>query len=133
MANVLYPKGKEAFLGGLINLSSDTIKVGLLDNTAAFNSAHQFWSDVSAKVIGTPQTLASKTVLLGVFDGADVTFAALSGVTPVGAFVIYKDTGVAGTSPLIGWFDSYAGFPFTPSGADEQVVFDNGVNKIFAL
>jgi hypothetical protein len=31
MANALYPKGKEAFLSGSINLTSDTIKVALID------------------------------------------------------------------------------------------------------
>ena len=31
MANVLYPKGKEALLSGAIDFTSDTIKVALLD------------------------------------------------------------------------------------------------------
>jgi hypothetical protein len=143
MANALYTSYKVLLLnpGTLgttsataVDLVDDTIKVALIDTgTYTFSAAHDFYDDVSSAVVGTPQTLASKTVTGGVFDAADVTFTALSGGT-VEAYVIYKDTGTPSTSPLIGYFDSVAsGLPLTPNGGNVTLAFDNGANKIFAL
>lgn len=133
MANTLYPKAKEAFLSGSINMAADTIKVAFIDTgTYTYSASHQYYSSVSG-VVGTPQALSSKTVTNGVFDAADVTFTALSGPS-VEAIIIYKDTGNAATSPLIAYIDTASsGLPFTPSGGDQQIVWDNGPNKIFAL
>jgi hypothetical protein len=47
--------------------------------------------------------------------------------------VIYQDTGVEGTSRLIGYYDVATGLPITPNGGDVTVTLDNGANKIFAL
>lgn len=133
MASSLYPKGKEKFLTGAINLSSDTIKVAMVDTgTYTYNATHEFYSSVSAAVIGTPQTLGTKTVTDGVFDAADATFTAVSGAS-VEALVIYKDTGSAATSPLIAFIDTGTGLPVTPNGGDITITWDNGANKIFAL
>ena len=133
MANLLYPLFKESLLSGAINLSSDTIKVALIDTgTYTYSAAHEFYSSVSG-VVGTPQTLASKTIALGVFDADDSTYPSLTGST-VEAYIIYKDTGVAGTSNLIGYFDSAAsGLPLTPDGNNVVLTFDSGASKIFAL
>lgn len=134
MANALYPKFKELLLGGDIDLANDTIKVALVDTGVyTYNAAHDFYDDVSAGVIGTPQTLGTKTITSGVFDAADVTFTAVSGNT-VEAYVIYKDTGTPSTSPLIAYFDTgQTNLPVTPNGGDISITFDSGASKIFAL
>ena len=143
MANALYPKYKELLLnpgtlgttsGTAVDLADDTIKVALVDTgTYTYSTAHDFYDDVSSAVVGTPQTLASKTVTSGVFDAADVTFTAVSG-NSVEALVIYKDTGTASTSPLIAYIDTVStGLPVTPNGGNITVTWDNGSNKIFAL
>ena len=118
MANTLMPTAKKKFLDGDIDLLADTIKVALIDTgTYTFSSSHEFLSDVSG-VVGTAATLASKTTTGGVFDSADITFSSVSGNT-VEAYYIYKDTGSAGTSPLIAWYDSASsGLPVTPNGGD---------------
>lgn len=103
---------KKRILEANINLSADTIKVALLTNIHVTNiDTQEFWSNVSAnEVVGTGytaggQALASKVVSQdnvddeGVFDAADVTWAA-STITARYA-VVYKDTTVATTSPLI--------------------------------
>lgn len=134
MANAIYPKYKELVLGTQTNssLTGGTVKVALVDTgTYTYSTAHDFYDDVSAGVVGTPQTIGSVTVTAGVFDGADVTFTALSG-SSVEAFVIYIDTGVAGTSPLIAYIDSsVTGLPFTPSGGDVTITWN--ASGIFAL
>lgn len=95
-------------------------------------STVEFYGDVDAGVVGTPQTLASVTTTNAALDAADATFTAVSGaVVDIG--VIYKDTGSAATSPLLHFEDDYTGLPVTPNGGDITYAFDSGVNKIFRL
>lgn len=131
MANALYPKGKESMLQGGINMSSGTVKVALVDTgTYTYNSAHDFYNDVSG-VVGTPGTLGTKTFTNGVFDAADITFSAVSGST-VEALIIYIDTGSSATSPLIAYLDTgFTGLPVTPSGGDIQIQWN--ASGIFQL
>lgn len=134
MANALYPLGKEAFLSGSINMTSDTIKAALIDTgTYTYSASHQYWSSASSSLVGTAATLGTKTVTAGTFDAADVTYSAVSG-NSAEAIIIYKDTGSAATSPLIAYIDTgYTGLPVTPNGGDITVTWDNGTNKIFTL
>lgn len=134
MANALYGKGKEKLLTGAINLSSDTIKVALLSSAYSPNlSTDEFHSTISANILGTPQTLASKSITLGVFDAADITFAAVTSGSTASRLVIYKDTGLSSSSPLLAVIDTITGFPLATNGGDIQVVWDSGANKIFSL
>jgi len=84
-------------------------------------------------LLNSQQTLASKTVTLGVFDAADITFTAVTAGSTVKAVVLYKDTGVNSTSPLIAYIDTITGFPLATNGGDISIVWDSGANKIFAL
>lgn len=132
MANALYPSFKALLLTGGIDLASDTIKAALIDTgTYTYSSAHDFYDDVSG-VVGTPQTLGSKTTTAGVFDAANSTFSAVTG-SSVEAIIVYKDTGTPGTSPLIAYIDTGTGLPVTPNGGDITITWDNGGNGIFAL
>lgn len=133
MANAIYPKWKESLLQFTANnnLSSGTVKVALVDTgTYTYSSAHQFYSSVSG-VVGTPQTLGSKTFTNGVFDAADVTFTAVTGASAE-ALVIYIDTGTAATSPLVAFIDTgVTNLPVTPNGGDITVTWN--ASGIFAL
>ena len=134
MANALYALGKEKILSGAINFVSDTIKVALVKNTYPQNlTTDDFYDDISAYVIGTPQTLGSKSVALGVFDAGDVTYTAVTAGDTLEGVVIYKDTGVAGTSPLLAYIDTITGFPLATNGGDITIQWDNGAYKIFSL
>jgi len=134
MANALYPKGKEKFLGAQIDCDTDTIKAALVSGSAVYSSSDEFWSALSANVIGTPATLSSVTLTGGVFNAANVTYTAVSG-PDVEAIVIYKDTGSSATSPLVAWIDTSGGNPIlvTPDGGDIRIIWDTGANKIFKL
>jgi len=111
MANALYAKGKEKLLSSTnaISLDTDTIKVALVKNDYAQNLATD------------------------VFDADDVVWAAVASGSTFEAVVIYKDTGVAGTSPLIAYIDTITGFPLASNGGDITVQWDNGAYKIFSL
>jgi len=134
MANALYPKWKEQLLQFTTNnnLSSGTVKVALVDTGVyTYNSADQFYSTLSSAVVGTPQTLGSKTFTNGVFDGADATFTSVTG-NSVEALVLYVDTGTASTSPLVAYIDtSVTGLPVTPNGGDITITWN--ASGIFAL
>ncbi|MDX7854406.1 hypothetical protein [Aeromonas caviae] len=133
MANALYDKGREKFLTGAINASADTLKCALIKDTYAPTlGSDEFFSTLSSHVVGTPQTLTSKTVTGGVLDAADVTFSAVP-TAAVKYCAIYKDTGSAATSPLIALFDTAAGLPVSTNGGDIIIAWDNGTNKIFKL
>jgi hypothetical protein len=133
MANAIYPKYKEAILQSAANsnMSSGTVKVALVDTgTYTYNSSHEFLSSLTG-VVGTAQTIGSKTFTNGVFDGADVTYTAVSG-SSAEALVIYIDTTVAGTSRLIAFIDTgVTGLPVTPNGGDITVTWN--ASGIFAL
>lgn len=134
MANALYAKGKEKILSGSINLPSDTIKASLLSSSYTANlSTDEFWSGISANLLNTSQTLASKTVTAGVFDAADVTFTAVTSGSTVKAVVIWKDTGTPSTSPLLVYIDTITGFPLATNGGDITITWDNGSYRIFSL
>jgi hypothetical protein len=133
MANQLYPKAKEDFISGNIDLTTDTIKIVLVDTADyTFDSAHEDLADVAAGGRVATATLGSKTVTSGVFDAADATFSNVTG-DQAEALIIYKDSGVEATSRLIAYIDTATGLPITPGGGDITVAFSDGANKIFAL
>lgn len=119
MSTGLFNRGKYDILRANINLTSDTIKIGLMATgyPAAFNpDTHQFWSDVSANEIAATggytaggATLANKAFTqdnandLAYFDADDPQWTTAT-FTAYGA-IVYKSTGTASTSPLIGWWD----------------------------
>ena len=134
MANALYAKGKEKILAAAINFVDDTIKVALVKNTYPQDLTNdEFFSAIATYVVGTPQTLASKTITNGVFDAADVTYTTVPAGSTLEGVVIYKDTGVAGTSALLAYIDNIAGFPLATNGGDITIQWDNGAYKIFSL
>ncbi|MDH3943707.1 MAG: hypothetical protein OEV06_06430 [Anaerolineae bacterium] len=127
-----YNDGKMKLLDGAIDLDNDTIKLSL--HTSSYSpdiDGHTFFSDISNELAASGNYTAGGKALSGksvtaddvndraVFDGDDVSWAAL---TPSAAFrygVIYKDSGVSTTSPLIAYLDF--GADQNPAGSDFTV------------
>lgn len=137
MANALYDKGREGFLDGSIDWDTDTIKECLVRGYTVNLATHQFLSDITGggggTIVATSAALSSKTVAAGVADAADVTHSAVAAGAAIPYIIIYKDTGVAGTSRLIAYIDTATNLPVTPNGGDITIAWDNGANKIFKL
>ena len=133
MANKFYPKGKEKMLRAQINWEADTIKAVLVSTAYTQSDTHEFFNSVSATVVGTPVTLTTKTTTDGVFDAADLLYASLPSGSTLKALVLYKDTGVAGTSPLLMYIDTITGFPLATNGGNVVIQWDNGAYKIVSL
>lgn len=133
MADALYPDGKEAFLGGDIDVDTDTIKVLLCSSSDyTYSAAHTFLSSVTRYSGTTDQTLATKTKVDGVLDSPDtLTFASVAkdGAKLIDQVVIYQDTGSAATSRLIAFYDSFTAID--PNGTD--IEFDANASGLFAL
>jgi hypothetical protein len=132
MANALYPKWKEAIAQNTANSSlTGTVKVALVDaGTYTYSAAHEFQSSLTG-VVGTAQTIGTKTYTNGVFDGGDVTFTAVTGAS-CEALVIYIDTGSAATSRLVAYIDTgVTNLPVTPNGGDITVTWN--ASGIFAI
>jgi len=133
MSSALYDRGRQRFLEAEIDWLTDDIRVALID-TGTYTpilATHQWFSELSG-VVATSGLLAGKNSTAGVADAADITITAVAG-SSVEALVLYKDTGVAGTSPLIAYIDVGTGLPFTPNGGDVLISWDSGSSKIFKL
>lgn len=107
--NLIYPKAREAFGKAGIDLINDTIKCVLIDLADyTYDAAHDNLDDVASGArVGTPQALANKSMVDGVFDADDVVFPTVVG-DPCEAVLIYKDTGTESTSKLIALLDGKA-------------------------
>ena len=133
MANAMYPSAKQSFISGGIDLTSNTIKVYLIDSADySYSAAHDFADDVAtASKVATSGALASKTVTNGTFDAADVTLSTVTGDQSED-IIVWKDTTDQATSPVILFFDtSITGAPVTPNGGD--IVIQWNGSGIFAL
>lgn len=120
MATSWYLNGLNNVLSGAVNMTSDTLKVCLID-TASYTvnlTTDDYLSDIPGGAIIATATISGKTFTAStpyaVFDASDTTFTSVSGAS-CEALVIYQDTGVAGTSALLGYFDG-AGVAVTPNG-----------------
>lgn len=133
MPNAIYPKYKEALWlqSANSNANTGTVKVALVDTGVyTYSAAHEFLTSLTG-VVGTAQVVGSKTFTDGVFDGADVTYTAVTG-NSAEALVFYIDTGTAATSRLVSYIDSgFSGLPVTPNGGDITLSFN--ASGIFAL
>ena len=136
MSNNLYPIWKKALLddslGGNANLNETGAEgtFALLIDTGVYtySDAHDFFNDLSG-VVGTAtgEEITSPTTTGGVFDGANVTFTAVSGNT-VEAIVIYrKNAGANTTHYLVAYIDNgVTGLPVLPNGGDITVTWAGG-------
>jgi hypothetical protein len=120
-ANRLYSKYRQALvsyssagLSAAIDLATDTIKIAAVTGSYTPNTTtDQFYTAISANVVGTPQTLTYASSAAGLYKSSNNPAFTIPASTTVTYLVIYKDTGTAGTSPLLAIFDTGTNIPFT--------------------
>lgn len=115
MANAVYNSFKKKIQDGSIDMDTDTIKVALVTSSYTVDiDVHDFFDDITNEVVGTGYTaggatLGSVTITVdtsgdkGVFDAADTSWT--TSTITARAAIIYKSTGTASTSPLVGYVD----------------------------
>lgn len=128
MAQALYDAYKEDLLDSTAqNFSGGSIDVIFVTTTYSFSAAHANFSDLTNTVgdggtaRANAENLVSASVTGGVADANDTVFASVTG-TNIGAFVLFYDSGVDGTSSLLGFFDSIS--TFSPSAQQVTIAYD---------
>lgn len=130
MAPAAYKLNLKVFMDAGIALLTDTVKARLVRVSAyTFSQAHQFASSLPAAIV-TDVTLGTKLTTDGVFDAADAVFTAVPAGAAIDAVVIFKDTGVAGTSNLLVYLD---GFSIVPNTGDITLQWAAASPNIFAF
>ena len=142
MANALFDPGREGFLDGTIDWDTAVIKTSLVRGYT-FSAAHKFVSDVTGAggtLVSTSAALANKTVTNGVADADNTTYTSVPTGAAIPAIIIFQSSAVTGGADvaataqrLIGYIDNATNLPVTPNGANIDVTWDNGANKIFKL
>tara|TARA_R110000772_G_scaffold99174_1_gene198774 strand:- start:49671 stop:50072 length:402 start_codon:yes stop_codon:yes gene_type:complete len=133
VANAIYPKYKEAAIGGgaNTNLLTESVIVSLVDTaTYTYSAAHEFISEV-AGITANSAALGTKTVTSGTFDAANVTFTAVSGVQSE-ALIFWTQSEADATSRLVAYIDtSVTNLPVTPNGGNIDINWN--VDGIFVI
>lgn len=140
MANFLFDKGREGFLGAQIDWDGHDIAVALVDATYVPDQATDtVYTDMGAAVIKSSHQDASyiegKTITAGVANGNPITINAVPTGETVKAVVIFSYTGNTGTSRLIAFIDQDSGgaIDLPTNDGNITVTWDIGDNKIFKL
>ena len=137
MANVVYPKYKEALLNNSANSAltgsgATGLYAALVDTgTYTYSAAHEFYSSLSG-VVGTDQEITSPTLTSGTVDGGDVTYTAVTG-NSVEAIILYrKNAGANTTWRLVAYIDTgQTNLPVTPNGGNIAIAWN--ASGIFTL
>lgn len=136
MANALYDKGRENFLGGDIDWDAGEIRVLFHDedDDPVVLTTDDALEDIlpAARVAVSAAGLASKTKTDGVADAADITLSSVTG-DQFESIDLYKHTGVEATSLLLCNIDTATGLPCTPNSGDITVQWQAASPNIFKL
>jgi hypothetical protein len=68
------------------------------------SASGDFYDDINAAALGTDQALGSRSVTAGVAGAANPTWPTVTTGSNVHAVALYKDTGTASTSRIIGYY-----------------------------
>lgn len=137
MANFLYPVFKRKLMEGTVNLTTDTLRMGLFTASAlptAASSAVDIATIVNNSTINLKDAILTGKMIEGttsaVFDCSDPTFSTVSG-GEVTCVIVWKEDGVVKLP--IAYIDSGSGLPFTPTGGNVIINISNSATKLFAL
>lgn len=123
MANRLYPKGRAKFAEALVAWSTHNFKVAALLTGYTYSATHEFVTDLGGNIVARSSNLTGKTSVGGILKSDPASFASLTGGRVL-YLVIFRDTGVDATSPLLYYIDTASNLPFTPNGITTTVQFD---------
>ncbi len=128
MANALFDSGRDGFLNGEFNWSTDLFKVILLSNQYTVDLINH---STTANVGGTVAISGVMTTITpgkGVADADDLTIAGVAGTT-ITQYIIFHDT----SKKLIAYFDTSSNLPVVPNGGNITLQWSNTSDRIFKL
>src|SRR5256885_10318323 len=120
MGNVLFDKGRQGFLEGLIDWDTAVIKASLVRTytSTSITTAHSVVSDVTAigTIVATSPALTTKTVTSGVADGDDSTWTAVGAGAAIPTIIIYQSSAGTGGADVRTPPHRLLRFPLTATG-----------------
>lgn len=141
MANGMFAKGREAYLGGSADFDTAVYKVYAVDTVAyTVNLAtHQFVDAISSGArLAVSPALTGKSITDGIADADPTVIAAVPAGPDVGALVLAQTSAVGGGADvavglqlLICYWDTATGIPMEPNGGALNVTWN--VAGIFKL
>jgi hypothetical protein len=133
----LYPHAREMFALGQLNWTAGVMRGLFLPESYHPNfDLHQFLSDIPLNLrVAISAPITGRTAAKGVCTGNHITFPLLFDNRLVNQAVIYKDTGVEGTSVLVAYLgeDELVTDPFIPLGLDYYIYPDAALGGFFRL
>lgn len=153
MTNALYPSFKSRMLtpgadlvagllgaGAGMNPTPAPLKAALLEGYT-YSSAHEFFSDVSANLIGSAVAVTGASVAGGVLDADDAIFPTVAAGSTANAVVLFMDTGTEATSPLVLFVNQGSGkganesglMAIVTNGDDVPIEWSEGASKLFTI
>lgn len=136
MSNLMYGKGRDKFLMGDLDWINNRIMVSLISLSlyTLQIDVDEFLSDVPDAAIIASELLAGKVSNgLGTADADDINFLAVTSVFQIDAVIIWYDTRIKQTSPLIVYYDDAPTLPIIPTNDDIAISWPDDANKIFTL
>ncbi len=128
MANQFYDQANGGLAEAAFNWVSDDFRAILL--TAAYVpnlTTDKFLSDISAGIVSSAVALTTKTNVRGALGADNTDFNGVASSLTVTQCVIYKNTGVAGTSRLFLYFNTASGLILTTNGGLITAVWGGGI------
>jgi len=135
----LYEKWKQNLLtaatdSDLDGTGSTGVYAALVDKDTGYTpnyTTDQFYSTVSANIVGTPVELSNKTFTNGVFDADDVVFSSVSGNSVEGVLIYRQNGGANTTWQLVAFIDDVTPSSVTPNTGDISVTWNaSGIFKL---
>lgn len=124
MSNTAYPLALAHALNGG-DLFPDAATIQALGAGYVYAGTDEFASDL-ADLLGDAIAFTTPDYTAGIFTADNPTITGLSNGDVITSFVIYNDTGVAGTSRLVGFIDTDstgAAINYTSDGSNLPVSF----------
>ena len=103
----IYPLARQLFVNAGLDWATSNVKALLLAAAYTPDFTQGYLSGIpSAFILATSGNIAGKTGANGLLDGNTTSFGVVSSTAKAGYILLYKDTGVPSTSPLILFLDS---------------------------
>lgn len=134
MATFKYDHACDMFASAQLSWISGSIKAMLVANSYGPLRTHKFVSEVfvGAILLRTDELL-NRATNAGVCRGDVPELLAFEAGEPVVALILYADTGDDTTSPLIYYSSDGPGFPFTPTGFNYFIGYDQSNGGFFQV
>lgn len=136
MASQCYPKARQKFGGAQLSWTGGVARCVLLPESYTPNLADEFLSDISSLVrIAISEEITGRTITNGFANSNPIYYPLLLDNRRAARAVIYKDTMVEATSPLIFLLDipELVNVPFELRGFDFYIYPNAGEGGFFRL